>query len=86
MKVYLVFCGDEYYPAGFDDYQGIFANYYLAFSFLSEKALKAIKFGRYIPGYFDWAEIIEVTELESKLVFRNNIHFFKGFKDGDLEG
>lgn len=86
MKIYLVFCGDWYYPASFDDYQGTFANYDLAFNFLSEKALKAIESGQYTSGYFDWAEIIEVTELESKLVFRDNIHFFKGFKDGDLEG
>ena len=86
MKVYLVFCGDEYYPAGFDDYQGTFANYDLAFSFLSEKALNAIESGKYTRGYFNWAEIIEVTELESKLVFSCKIDFFKGFKDGNLEG
>ena len=77
MKVYLLFCGENYYPAGFNDYKGTFKDYDSAFNFVLNECKNS---------NYDWAEIIEVTETESKLVFDQNIEsFFKGFNNGNLE-
>lgn len=80
MKVYLLFCGDTYYPAGFDDYKGTFPDYDSAFNLMQEKYKSGAN--------FNWVEIVKVTETESNLVFSSyNIQsFFGGFDDGDLEG
>jgi hypothetical protein len=79
MKVYLLFCGDDYYPAGFNDYKGTFQDYDSAFNLM----LKKYKSG----DNFDWAEIIKVTETESQLVFSayDIESFFEGFNNGNLE-
>jgi hypothetical protein len=71
MKVYLLFCGDNYYPARFSDYKGSFKDYDSAYNFVLEECKRFNEGDNYCE--YDWVQILEVDEDGAKLVLSDSV-------------